>query len=260
MSKTEKSGSPSTKARIPQTTVLPRTETMDALSRFARGVAHEFNNIFAIVIGYTDLTIDGGEISTATLLNLEVVREAAVRGAELVKKLHAFAESSVAEKRPIDLRAIVDQALRLSKKELTGAGIRLNVRHPSTPVLTTGNPAFLLNVITELITNARHSMQHSPQKTLTLKTGCEEGVSFVCVEDTGEGIAEEDLEKLFEPFFTTKGAIASGEVHDGKAHGVGLGLSICHSIVKGHGGDIAVNSQAGKGTSFTVCLPAMPKA
>jgi signal transduction histidine kinase len=256
MSKTGKKGSPSAKGEMSSDRELPRAETIEALSRFAKGVAHEFNNIFAIIIGYTDLTIDGGEISTAALVNLEVAREAAVRGADLVKKLHTFAAPHIAETKTVDLRGIVDQALRLCKKELTGAGISVAVKHSPTPVLAALNPALLLNVIMELITNARHSMNETPKKELTIRTGCEGGIGFGCVEDTGEGIAEENLGRIFEPFFTTKGALASGEVHDGKAHGLGLGLSMCHGIVKRHGGDLGVISQVGKGTCFTVYLPA----
>jgi len=119
-----------------------------------------------------------------------------------------------------------------------------------------GDGGLLTHVVMNLVINARHAMLKSPVKRLTVETGQEKERPLVRVRDTGCGIPKEDLSRVFEPFFTTKGSLASGGIYDGKAHGTGLGLSVCHSIVKGHEGEIKVRSQVGKGTTFTVYLPA----
>jgi len=115
------------------------------------------------------------------------------------------------------------------------------------------------SVVMNLVINARHAMLNSPVKKLTVQTAMEKDRAFIKVKDTGCGIPKKDLPRVFDPFFTTKGSLSAGQVFDGKARGTGLGLSVCHSVVEGHGGEIKVKSQLGKGTTFTVYLPASSK-
>ncbi len=238
---------------------LAHAQKMEALGTLAGGIAHEFNNINAVILGYADLTLQMEELSEAARRNLEIVRRSAERGASLTKSLLVFSRKEVGEKKPVSLGDIVDEVLKMTGKEFTSEGIEVVVKHSLRAPLVMGNPGMLVSVVMNLVVNARHAMLKSPVKRLTVQTGSEKGRPFIRVEDTGCGIPKEHLSKVFTPFFTTKGALAGGEAPDGKARGTGLGLSVCHSIVEGHGGDIQLKSRIGKGTNFTVYLPAMAK-
>ncbi|MDP2898422.1 MAG: response regulator [bacterium] len=238
---------------------LAQAQKMQAIGTLAGGIAHEFNNINASVIGYVDLTLQTEQLSASARRNLETVRRSAARAADLTRSLLAFSRKEVGEKKPVSLKAVVDEVLRLTEKEFTSEGIEVTVSHSTTVGPIMGDPGLLVQVVMNLLINARHAMLRSPVKTLTIQTGQEDERPFIRVRDTGCGIPKENLPRIFEPFFTTKGALVSGGVYDGKAHGTGLGLSVCHSIVKGHGGEIKVRSQVDRGTTLTVYLPPSPK-
>ena len=238
---------------------LAQAQKMQAIGTLAGGIAHEFNNINASVIGYVDLTLQIEQLSATARRNLETVRRSAARAADLTRSLLAFSRKEVGEKKSVSLKAVVDEVLRLTEKEFTSEGIEVTVSHSTTVAPIMGDPGLLVQVVMNLLINARHAMLKSPVKTLTIQTGQEDERPFIRVRDTGCGIPKENLPRIFEPFFTTKGALVSGGVYDGKAHGTGLGLSVCHSIVKGHGGEIKVRSQVDRGTTFTVYLPPSPK-
>ncbi len=234
---------------------LAQAQKMQALGTLAGGIAHEYNNIIAAIIGYVDFTLESEELSETARRNLEVVRNSATRGANLTKSLLVFSRKDVAEKKPVNLRDVVDEVLKVTAKEFTTQGIELIVKHSMRLPSLMGNVSMLSSVIMNLVINARHAMLKSPIKKLTIGTGIEKTRPFIRVEDTGCGIPKEDLSRVFEPFFTTKGAFPAGEVYDGKAHGTGLGLSVSHTIVEAHGGEIKVESQVAKGTTFTVYFP-----
>jgi len=235
---------------------LAQAQKMQAVGTLAGGIAHEFNNINAAIIGYVDLILQTEELPDTARKNLGVVRRSAVRGADLTRSLLAFSRKDVRERKPVDLKGVVDEVLRLTEKEFTSEGIEVTVGHSTKVSRVMGDGGLLTHVVMNLVINARHAMLKSPVKRLTVETGQEKERPLVRVRDTGCGIPKEDLSRVFEPFFTTKGSLASGGIYDGKAHGTGLGLSVCHSIVKGHEGEIKVRSQVGKGTTFTVYLPA----
>jgi len=235
---------------------LAHAQKMEAVGTLAGGIAHEFNNINAVIIGYIDFTLQTEELSTTARRNLEVVRSSVVRGGELTKNLLAFSSKDVGKRKPLNLREVVDKALRLTKKEFTSEGIEVSVRHSMKVRPVSGDGSLLSQVVMNLVVNARHAMLKSPVKKLSVETGTKSGRPFIRVKDTGCGIPKEDVPRIFEPFFTTKGSLASGGIYDGKAHGTGLGLSVCHGIIDGHGGEIKVSSQVGKGTTLTVYLAA----
>jgi PAS domain S-box-containing protein len=237
---------------------LAQAQKIEALGTLAGGIAHEFNNINAAVIGYIDFTLQTEELTERARRNLEIVRTSAARAASLTKNLLAFSRRDIGDKRPVNLRDVVDGVLKVTEKEFTSEGIELAVRHSMSAPPVLGDASMLESVVMNLVINARHAMLKSPVKKLTVETGVEKGRPFIRVRDSGCGIPREHLPRVFEPFFTTKGALVGGEVYDGKARGTGLGLSVCHSIVERHGGEIALRSQVGKGTTFTVYLPPAP--
>jgi len=235
---------------------LAQAQKMQALGTLAGGIAHEYNNILAAIIGYVDLTLQSEELSEIARRNLDVVRNSASRAASLTKSLLIFSRKHVGEKKPVNLRDVVDEVLKVTAKEFTSEGIELVVKHSMRLPAVMGNASMLSSVIMNLVINARHAMFKSPVKKLTIQTGVEKTRPFIRVEDTGCGIPKDDLPRIFDPFFTTKGALPAGEVYDGKVHGTGLGLSVSHTIVEAHGGEIKVESHVGKGSVFTVYFPA----
>ena len=238
---------------------LAQAQKMEALGTLAGGVAHEFNNINAAVIGYVDFTLQTEELPERARRNLEIVRTSAARAASLTKNLLVFSRRDVGDRKLVNLRDVVDGVLKVTEKEFTSEGIELAVRHSMSIPPVLGDAGMLESVVMNLVINARHAMLKSPVRKLTIETGVEKGRSFMRVRDTGCGIPREHLSRVFEPFFTTKGALVGGEVYDGKARGTGLGLSVCHSIVERHGGEITLSSHVGKGTTFTVYLPPAPR-
>jgi two-component system cell cycle sensor histidine kinase/response regulator CckA len=238
---------------------LSQAQKMQALGTLAGGIAHEFNNINAAIIGYVDLILQTEDVPDIVRKNLEIVRGSASRAASLTGSLLAFARKEVGEKKRVNLRSVADEVLRLTEKEFTSEGIEVTVRHSTRVSPVMGDAGLLTHVLMNLLINARHAMLRSSVKQLTVETGQERNRPFVRVRDTGCGIPKENLPRVFEPFFTTKGSLASGGIYDGKAHGTGLGLSVSHSIVKGHGGEIKISSRVGTGTTVTVYLLATRK-
>ena len=234
---------------------LAHAQKMEAVGTLAGGIAHEFNNINGDIIAYLDLTLEMEEFSSPVRRNLETIRSLAAGGAELTKSLLAFSRRDVGEMKPAALRDIVDRVMMITEKQLAREGVDVTVEHAAEVPLVMANAHMLESVVMNLVINARHAMVRSAVKRLTVQTGVEQGRPFIKVKDTGCGIPEEDIPRVFEPFFTTKGALATGEVYDGKVHGTGLGLSVCHTIVEGHGAEITVSSEVGKGTTFVVYLP-----
>ncbi len=235
---------------------LAHAQKMEAVGTLAGGIAHEFNNINAAIVGYIDFTLQTEELSSSARRNLKIVRSSVVRGAALTKNLLAFSRKEVGERKPFSLRDVVDDVLSVTEKEFTSEGIEVTVRHSMKVAPVMGDSALLSQVVMNLVINARHAMLKSAVKKLSVQTGVAGGKPFIRVKDTGCGIPKEHISRVFEPFFTTKGSLASGGIYNGKAHGTGLGLSVCHSIVEGHNGEIKVSSRVGKGTVFTVYLPA----
>jgi PAS domain S-box-containing protein len=238
---------------------LAHAQKMEAVGTLAGGIAHEFNNINGDIIAYLDLSLEMEELPGSIRRNLETIRSLATGGVELTKSLLTFSRKDVGEMKPAALRDIVDRVLMIEGNQFAREGIEVAVEHGADVPMVMANTHMLESVVMNLFINARHAMLKSATKNLTVQTGTERGRPFIRVNDTGCGIPKEDLPRVFEPFFTTKGALATGEVYDGKAHGTGLGLSLCHTIVEGHGGEITVSSEVGKGTSFVVYLTAAPE-
>jgi signal transduction histidine kinase len=235
---------------------LAQAQKMQAVGTLAAGIAHEFNNIHGAIIGFADLTLRTEKLSSSARENLAAIVRSAVRGAELTERLLAFSTARQRHRKTIRLTNVVDEVVTVLQKQMESDGIELAVRHSTKTPRVAGDAALLEQVVMNLIANARHAMLGSQVKKLTLRTGSQMGTAFIRVADTGCGIPRENLPRIFEPFFTTKGSLAGGGAYDGKIHGTGLGLSVCHNIVKSHGGETAFKSHVGKGTTFTVYLPA----
>jgi len=217
-----------------------------SLGTLVSGVAHELNNPINNII----LTIDSLLSSRKTteerrLTMLNDILTQAVRASGIVKNLLDFSRSDTAIIEDLDLGLLLRETIHISENQIAVNNIKLQVDVAADLPVVKGNRQALQQVFINLLTNAVHAMPTGGE--LSIGAVAEDHRKIViAVRDTGCGIAEEHLPYIFDPFFTTK------EV--GK--GTGLGLSVSYGIVKKHGGRITVESTVGKGSTFTVMLPA----
>jgi signal transduction histidine kinase/CheY-like chemotaxis protein len=240
-------------------------QKLTAVGTLAGGIAHDFNNILATILGNTALArSDVGANPDAALESLEEIQKAAKRARDLVQQILSFSRRSPTEKRPIDLTAVVEESARLLNATLPGR-LKLRVNCVAGGVMVLADQTQMLQVLINLATNAMQAMREgqgcidialdtlildaAPVGTRRQLQGLHasqtEHVARLVVSDDGPGMDAATLERIFEPFFTTK---PPGE-------GTGLGLSVVHGIVQAHGGTIKVQSELGKGTTFTIYLP-----
>ncbi len=229
---------------------LVQSEKVRALGGMAGGIAHEFNNILAIILGKTQLMVER-RADPALREDLGVIEEAAWRAAETVRRLQSFASIRAEEGRSsLDLNALVTDSVALMrprwKDEAEARGIRVEVIAELEEIpLVLGNAADLRELVTNLILNALEAMPESGRITLATRR-LDDSVELVVV-DTGIGMHEDVRRRAFDPFFTTRSPERAG-----------LGLSVVQGIVARHKGTIDVQSEEGRGTTFRVRLPAVP--
>lgn len=142
---------------------LAQAQKMQAIGTLAGGIAHEFNNINASVIAYIDLTLQTEQLSSSARRNLETVRRSAARAADLTRSLLAFSRKEVGEKKPVSLKAVVDEVLRLTEKEFTSEGIEVTVSHSTRVGPVMGDAGLLVQVVMNLLINARNAQAHLPR-------------------------------------------------------------------------------------------------
>ncbi|MCS7207645.1 MAG: GAF domain-containing protein [Dehalococcoidia bacterium] len=226
-------------------------EKMRALGQMAAGVAHDFNNFLAVIMGQAELALMDKTLSARQRQALEAIRRAAVDGAQVVRRLATLARlRSEGQAEPVDVQKVCRDALestRFAWQERAarqGVTIHLATAFQDTPPAAC-TESELREVLINLILNAIDAMPQGG--TLTLSCFTKDDRVCIAVQDTGTGIPPEVRSHLFEPFFTTKGP-----------KGTGLGLAVSYSIIKRYGGDISVETEVGKGSTFTVSLPVAP--
>jgi signal transduction histidine kinase len=225
---------------------LTITDRLAALGNMAGGFAHELNNPLTGVIGYAHLLLDRKDLSEDVRRDLTGIYEEAQRAAEVIKNFMVFALKRTLQKEPSDINSFIEDVLKLRQHEQKNTNIKVKTNFdPELPLVMAG-PTRMRQVFLDIITNAEYFMFQAHKKgTLTITTESKGDVITASFTDDGPGIPLENLGQIFNPFFTTK------EV----GQGIGLGLSICHSIVTEHGGNIYVESEPGKGATFVVELP-----
>ncbi|MBI3781614.1 MAG: response regulator, partial [candidate division NC10 bacterium] len=226
---------------------LLRAERLHALGEMSSGVAHDFNNILGAILGRAQL-LRRAERDEETHRGLEAIEKAALDGANTVRRLQHFTRKRREEEFfPVDLNQAIKDALAITearwKDEANLAGVTIEVATDYgniSPAM--GNISELREVLTNMIFNAIEAMPEGGK--LTFKT--EEAGGWVClsVSDTGIGMSGDVRARIFDPFFTTKGV-----------KGTGLGMSVSYGIIRGHNGDINVESHPGQGTTMLIKLP-----
>jgi signal transduction histidine kinase len=220
------------------------SQKLAALGVMARGIAHEIRT--PLTVSYSAAQFIAEEDITAEFRRecAEKVQLGIKKASTIIESLLRFAHPSLDEnKTPVDLRCVVRDAVALLENQAKIEKVEIRTHFPPEPCQVLGVPNLLEQVFINLVLNAMNSMPNGG--TVSVSAERAGGELLLCVTDTGEGIRPEDLDRIFDPFYTRA---LSGK-------GIGLGLSICHSIVGQHEGSISVDSQSGKGSTFTVKLP-----
>jgi len=234
-----------------------RTQRLESLGALAGGVAHDFGNLLTIIIGNTGLLRSmEASLPPAAVKRATEIEAAAWRAQELSKNLLAFARGSAPQKQRIELAPIINESARGAVRH---SPIELSVEIAVDLAPVQADPVQIDQVISNLCVNAVQAMPDGGRLRVTAVnaagwpgsssgTPFDEPVVVVTVTDIGSGIPADVLPRIWEPFFTTK------------SKGTGLGLATVYAVVKKHGGNITVDSAPGKGTTFTLTLPAATSA
>jgi signal transduction histidine kinase/ActR/RegA family two-component response regulator len=213
---------------------------MESIGRLASGIAHDMNNVLAAIMGLAQLDQEMGGVVAK---HAGTILQAALRGRNLIKSLMDFSRKEIQESESLDLNALVEKEVELLQgTTMKKVSIRVDLA-PNLPRMK-GSITAISTALMNLCVNALDAMPEGG--TLTLRTAQLSDLELgLEVEDTGNGMSQEVLDRALEPFYTTKAA--------GK--GTGLGLSIVYGTVRAHGGNIRIQSQPGKGTQVRISLP-----
>lgn len=234
---------------------------MAVFGELSLNIAHELNNPLTGILGYTDLLIGSSGDNDQTDELLQRIRIQAIRASNITRNLLDFVSIEPGSKTRVDLNELIKKAFLLGRGRLRDSGIQLEVKLADKPLPIMVEPAQILQVFFNLLSNALNAMtgafeislgteENGPTgegKTDLLKVDSWEKKDqvFVSFKDTGPGISSERLQKIFEPFYSTQDKVSE----------VGLGLWISYRIIKAHGGTIKVKSTPNKGSTFIVIFP-----
>lgn len=228
---------------------LRQSEKLAALGELVAGVAHELNNPLAGISAIAELMATE-PLSADQHESARLIKREADRATSVIRDLLTFARKQDPIRAPVDVNEVVRLALRLRSFSLRTAEVRLELHlDPSEPTVL-GEATRLQQVMLNLIVNAEHAMQESPVRRLVIHTIRHRNDVELTITDSGAGMSDEVRQRAFEPFFTTKPP----------GQGTGLGLSVSYGIVRAHDGSITVDSDRGRGTTFTILLPAATAA
>jgi two-component system, NtrC family, sensor kinase len=228
------------------------TEKMASIGKMAAVLAHEINNPLSGILTYAKLLRkwvdreDGGENRRREICDsLDLIAAESRRCGDLVKNLLTFSRTTPMNLQATNLNQVIDQALRLIQHQLELAGVHVEPQLDRNLPQVLCDGAQIEQVLLALMVNAMDAMPQGGNLWVTTRADADKSTVQVVVRDDGTGISPEILPRLFEPFLTTKET----------GRGVGLGLAISRSILERHNGSIEVQSELGRGTTFTVTLP-----
>ena len=228
-----------------QREALHQAEKLNALGSLLANVAHELNNPLSVVVGYATMQLD---LSTdpASRERAEKIHAAAERCARIVRTFLAMARQKKEVRGPVQINDVIESALEIAGYGLRTTDIDLDLQLDPESQDLIGDSDQLTLVFMNLIVNAQHALQDQEgPKRLKISTGQDGRAVWVELADNGTGVDGTIVRRIFEPFFTTKP----------QGVGTGIGLSVCHSIVSAHDGDITVASNLEGGALFRVSLP-----
>ncbi len=241
---------------------VAQMQKMEAVGRLAGGLAHDFNNVLSAIFGFVDLADLTHPESEKLRRYTSEIRSAARRAADLTRQMLAFSRKSTLERRPVELRLVVGETVRLMRAALPAT---IEIREAlESEAMVLADPTQLHQVVMNLCTNAGLAMRDGGGVMDVSVSDMELGVAeaeicpplrpgphvSITVSDTGCGMMPDVMAHIFEPFFTTRD----------RGEGSGMGLAVVHGIVEDHRGAVTVSSTSGAGSTFRVLLPVIPSA
>lgn len=228
---------------------LAHAQRLTALGELVSTTTHEFNNVLMTIINYAKMGLRHKDAATREKA-FEKILAAGNRAAKITNSILGMARNRSAQQEPTDLAQLVDDTLLLLEREMNKYRIAVERQfQPVPPAVVNGNQ--IQQVLLNMLTNARQAMPGGGRIWIKLLYDAGTRTVDLVIRDNGSGIPPETLPRIFDPFFSTK----SGPDQSGKG-GTGLGLSACREIIDAHRGRIRVESSIGKGTAFTIKLPA----
>ncbi len=242
-------------------TRLRQAQKMEAIGTLAGGIAHDFNNILSAILGYAELALDDAQKGKPAEGYIAEIVKAGNRAKDLVQQILTFSRQTETEAKPIQVKPIVKEALKLLRATLPSTiEIRSAIKSDA---IVLADPTQIHQVVMNLCTNAGHAMRDSGGVLSVALDEEDLDESFtdhypgmrpgpfirLTVADTGHGIEPALTDKIFDPYFTTKE----------KGEGTGMGLAVVNAVVQGCRGAVAVASNPGRGTIFKVYLPIAPR-
>jgi signal transduction histidine kinase len=228
---------------------LSEGHRFSTLGGLVPGVAHELNNPLSVIIGFSQNLVRTSAANASAAAFLQMIHQEALRCQRLIHIFRTLARLPPPDKRPDDLPSALQDLLPLLEAQARICRAKVVTEFPSTLPAITIDRSRLLHAVTNLCLNALDAMPHGG--TLTLKLSLERGPKnvpsiVIHVQDTGPGILSAVQKKLFNPFFSTKEL----------GRGLGMGLLFVRDVAREHGGTLSLKSEAGKGTTFSLRLPA----
>jgi len=230
---------------------LMQSSKLSALGELAAGIAHELKQPLTVIKGLSQSLLRGMDETCTEYEKVKLIVDASTKMEFVIKHLKVFSRTDEDDMAPVDINAVIKDASIIVKELLVSHSVVINLDLGAIP-LVMGTPNRLEQVIINLVTNAKDAMPDGGALDISTRTIKRDGRKFAKIDfrDNGCGMDEETRRRVFEPFFTTKPV----------DRGTGLGLSISARIVKDHHGEMTVESTPGKGTVFTITIPAAEQA
>ncbi len=239
---------------------IRHSQKLEAIGNLAGGVAHDFNNILSIIMGYNDIALRELPSDSNTSDKLRQINSACIRARDIIRQLLTFSKKVGPKRQPVNIRYIIQETISFLKSTLP-SNIQMDYTCSEDNLMVLADSTQMHQVIMNLCVNASQSMEQmggviklsSEKVLLDIDSAAQfrdisQGTYIkVDVSDSGQGIAKDIIERIFEPYFTTR--------ETGK--GSGMGLAVVHGIIENHGGAITVTSEPGKGSCFTFVIPVL---
>lgn len=226
---------------------LMQSEKLSAMGRLTSQIAHELNNPLYGIMNTLDLLKSEVPETSKRRRLLDMALSETKRITDMLRSMLIFAKPSQEEKKDLDINTLLDNIILFFEKQLVEANVSVEQNlNPDMPTVYASQNQ-IIQVILNILNNAKHAMPGGGK--LKIDSYTKDGSIFIDITDTGTGIKDDIKDKIFDAFFTTKSEVK----------GVGLGLSVCYGIIKDHNGDIKVESEEGKGTTFSIILPVNTK-